>query len=153
MIIKQADLFCGLSPNFIKDLMDIATRSTFTEGENIFRSGDAAEYFYILIQGCVRLHLGQSGRHVYTGCKVGEIFGWSSLIGRPDYTATAECLEPSALLRIDRQRFQRMLEADPTSGLTFFKQLAATLGNRLLQLYDHDSENHSGTHSTKEVGP
>ena len=88
MIIKQADLFHGLSHNFIKDLMAIAARESFNAGEIVFNSGDPAENFYILIQGCVQIRLGQQGPEVYTGNTIGEIFGWSSLIDRPDFSAS-----------------------------------------------------------------
>ncbi len=139
MIIKQADLFHGLSHNFIKDLMAIATRVSFSEGEVVFQSEEPAENFYILIQGCVRIRLGQDGREVYTGSKLGEIFGWSSLIGRKGFTASAVCSAPTSLLRIDRRQFQKILEKDHFSSLKFFQQLAKVLGNRLIQLYDRDA--------------
>ena len=138
MILKQADLFQGLSHHFIRDLMSIANRVSYSEGEVVFCSGDAAEHFYILIQGCIRLHLGQDGREVYTGSELGEIFGWSSLIGRKDFTASAACLAPTTLLKIDRRQFANILERDLSSGLLFFKQLAKVLGNRLIQLYGHE---------------
>jgi CRP-like cAMP-binding protein len=140
MIIKQADLFHGLSHNFIKDLMTIATRVSFSEGEVVFRSGEPAEHFYILIQGCVKIRLGQDGRDVYTGEKLGEIFGWSSLIGRKDFTASAVCSAPTSLLRVDRRQFQNILEKDLFSSLMFFQQLAKVLGNRLIQLYGRDTQ-------------
>jgi len=140
MIIKQADLFHGLSHNFIKDLMAIAVRASFTEGDIVFRSGEPAEHFYILIQGCVQIRLGQGGLEVYTGSTLGEIFGWSSLIGRKDFSASAVCLEPTSLLKIDRRQFQAILEKDPFSSLMFFQQLAKVLGNRLIQLYGRKEE-------------
>lgn len=141
MIIKQADLFCGLNHNFIKDLMAIASRTSCNQGDIIFDSGSPAAHFYILIQGCVRLRLGHAGREVFTSCRIGEIFGWSSLIGRYAYSASAECIEPATLLKIDRQQFQSILEKDLASGLLFFKQLAAALGSRLIQLYERETEN------------
>jgi CRP-like cAMP-binding protein len=139
MILKQADLFQGLSHHFIKDLMSIANRVSYSEGEVVFLSGDAAEHFYILIQGCIRLRLGQGGREVYTGSTLGEIFGWSSLIGRKDFTASAACSAPTTLLKIDRRQFAVILERDLSSSLLFFKQLAKVLGNRLIQLYGRET--------------
>lgn len=140
MIIKQADLFRGLSHNFIRDLMAIAARVSFSAGKVVFNSGEPAEHFYILIQGCVKIRLGQGGRVVYTGSKLGEIFGWSSLIGREDYTASAVCAAPTSLLRVDRRQFHHILEKDHFSSLMFFQQLAKVLGNRLIQLYGRDAK-------------
>jgi len=140
MILKQADLFYGLNHNFIKDLIAIAARRSCVKGDIIFRSDEPATHFYILIQGCVRLRLGDAGREVFTSCRIGEIFGWSSLIGRQTYSASAECFETATLLKIDRQQFQSILEKDLFSGLLFFKQLAAALGSRLIHLYEREKE-------------
>ena len=149
MIIKQADLFYGLSHNFIKDLMAIASTVSYNEGVIVFNSGDPAAYFYILIQGCVQIRLGQEGPEVYTGNTIGEIFGWSSLIDRPDYSASAVCLEPTSLLRIDRRQFKAVLAKDHYSSLLFFKQLARVLGNRLIQLYDMKEQQESSVTERK----
>ena len=140
MIIKQADLFHGLSHNFIKDLMAIATQVSFSEGEIVFHFAEPADHFYILIQGCVEIRLGQGGREVYTGSKLGELFGWSSLIGRKKFTASAVCTAPTSLLKVERRQFQHILEKDHFSSLMFFQQLARVLGNRLIQLYARDAE-------------
>jgi CRP-like cAMP-binding protein len=150
MIIKQADLFYGLNHNFIKDLMAIASRTSCVKGDVIFRSNEPATHFYILIQGCVRLRLDHAGREVFTSCRIGEIFGWSSLIGRQSYSASAECMETAALLKIDRQQFQTILEKDLFSGLLFFKQLAAALGGRLIQLYERETQTAPAASSPSE---
>ncbi|MGD8762853.1 MAG: hypothetical protein PVG87_11145, partial [Desulfobacteraceae bacterium] len=61
--------------------------------------------------------------------------GWSSLIGRDVYSASAECLESTNLLRFDRERFLMILEDNSINQAILFKRLAEMLGNRLLELY------------------
>ncbi|MEJ2728398.1 MAG: hypothetical protein P8185_07800 [Deltaproteobacteria bacterium] len=51
------------------------------------------------------------------------------------YSASAECLEPTKLLKTGSDELSRILEADAENGMIFFKQLAASLGNRLLKTY------------------
>ena len=65
----------------------------------------------------------------------GEAFGWSSLIGRDVYSASAECIEPTKLLQTDSKKLMQVMEKDPANGIIFVKHLAATLGNRLLESY------------------
>ena len=72
---------------------------------------------------------------VYDVGQNGEAFGWSSLIGRDVYSASAECVEPTKLLVADRTRLNQVLEDDPANGIIFMKHLAATLGNRLIESY------------------
>ena len=57
------------------------------------------------------------------------------LIDRKTYTASAECMTPTKLLRFDQGKILKILEEDPANGLVFFKRLADILGNRLLHSY------------------
>ncbi len=66
----------------------------------------------------------------------GEVFGWSSLVGRPSYSASAECMNPTKLLRFDKNRLQAVIEKDAASSATLFENLAAILGERLLRSYE-----------------
>ena len=59
----------------------------------------------------------------------------SSIIGRDMYSASAQCVEPTNLLRFDRQAFLNILENNAVNEAILFKRLAEMLGNRLLELY------------------
>jgi CRP-like cAMP-binding protein len=135
MYINQSKLFMGTSMDFVKKFMDISQMTSHDQGEILFRENDPARYFFILLSGCVKLSIGAAGQMVYKASRVGEAFGWSSLIGGAEYSASAECIEPTKLLKTDSEKFSAVLENDPDSGVIFFKQLAATLGNRLLESY------------------
>ena len=135
MYIQQADLFWGMNRNFVKAVMDMAEKETFQKGDILFREGDPATYFYILIKGRVKLIIGEDGPVVYTVDHAGEAFGWSSLIDRDVYSASAECTEVTTLQKIDAKTFHKTLEKETTNGLIFFKRLAGLIGNRLLWSY------------------
>ncbi len=135
MHIDQGDLLQGMSMIFVKEFMDIAVKESCDEGNFLFREGEPANYFYTLIKGCVKLSIGESGHKVYIVSKAGEAFGWSSLVGRDALTASAECVEPTVVLKIDREMLRKLLESHPENGLIFYKKLAEILGNRLLQSY------------------
>jgi CRP-like cAMP-binding protein len=94
-----------------------------------------AGYFYVLIIGFVEITLGEAGHTVYTVDRPGEVFGWSSLVGRERYSASAQCKGATTGLRIDVGKLNQALEKDPYAGMMFFKRLARTLGNRLIQTY------------------
>ena len=135
MFIRQSDLLLGTSMDFVKKIMDISRMISHAQGDVLFRENDAARYFYILLNGRVKLSVGEGGRVVYDVGKNGEAFGWSSLIGREVYLASAECVEPTKLLITDRKKLNQILEDDPANGIIFLKHLAATLGNRLIETY------------------
>jgi CRP-like cAMP-binding protein len=135
MYVNQSELFMGTSMDFVKKFMDISQMTSHAKGEILFRENDPARSFYILLSGCVKLSVGKPGQVVYEACRVGEAFGWSSLIGGDEYSASAKCIEPTKLLKTDNEKFKRILDQDPFNGVIFFKQLASTLGHRLLESY------------------
>ena len=135
MYIKQSELFTGTSMDFVKKFMDISELSSHNKGEVLFKENDPAKYFFILLNGCVKLSVGKPERVVYSAKINGEAFGWSSLIRGDVYSASAECLESTKLLKTDRDKLSRILEEDAENAMIFFKQLSATLGKRLLETY------------------
>jgi CRP-like cAMP-binding protein len=135
MYIKQSELFRGTSMDFVKKFMDICEMSSHKKGEVLFRENDPARFFFILLNGRVKLSVGELQQVVYNAERNGEAFGWSSLIGGDVYSASAECLLPTKLLKTASNKLCRILEEDTDNGIIFFKQLAATLGNRLLETY------------------
>ena len=139
MYLKQKDIFWAMSKDFVKEIMNISTTESFETGELLFREGDPANQFYVLLKGRVKLSLGETGQVVHVVSNAGEAFGWSSLINRDAYSATAECLSPTRLIKLEKEALQKVLEENPASGLIFFKRLARILGNRLLQSYAMNS--------------
>ena len=135
MYLKQKDIFWEMSRDFVKEIMEIAVTETRKEGEWLFREGDPANAFYILLKGRVKLRLGETGHIVYIVSNAGEAFGWSSLIGRESFSASAECMAESKLLNWDKDKLQKIIEKDPANSVLLYKRLAELLGNRLMQSY------------------
>lgn len=136
MYFKQVDILSGLDKGFIKKMMDIATKSTFQAGAFLFKQGDPADHFYILIKGHIKLSFGEGGQTVHTINHGGEAFGWSSLTGSDNYTASAQCIEPVSLMMFHRDNLQPLLADEPAHAFKFYKNLSLTLGNRLIRSYD-----------------
>ncbi len=135
MYIKQKELFAGLRKGFVKEILDLTERKTYRKGDIIFREGNHAGRFHILLRGRVRLTVGEVGQAAFTVNHAGEAFGWSSLLGRSTYAATALCEEETTLFRIDRVKLNLVLEKDPASGIVLLRRLAQVLGHRLHEAY------------------
>lgn len=133
--IDQGDLIWGMPHLFVKAFMDITTKKSYEKGQIIFSEGEEAAFFYTLIQGSVKLSIGETGREVYIVNQTGEVFGWSSLMERGLYTTSAECLEPTSLLLIEKEKLESLLNDNPANGMIFYKNLSQTLGDRLLKSY------------------
>jgi CRP-like cAMP-binding protein len=136
MYMKQSDLLKGLSRDFVKEVMEVAEKETHEGGYILFKEGDRAKQIYILIKGRVSLTMGETSHTVYTVDHPGEVFGWSSLVGRKGFSTTAECKESTKLLKISVQKLEKLFEKDQTNEIIFLRQLAAGLGSRLIQSYE-----------------
>jgi CRP-like cAMP-binding protein len=135
MYIKMSDFFMGMGKQFTVEVLDIAEKLLQNEGDILFREGDPAKHFFVLLKGRVKLSLGKTGPVVYMVRHPGEIIGWSGLIGRNHYSASGECMEETNLLKFDRDDFLEILKKYPQNEALLFKRLAEMLGNRLLELY------------------
>ena len=136
MYLKQADLFWGMSQSVIQAITAKAVKEAFKPGEVIFSADDAADSFYVLIKGKVRMELLGSGRSVYSSDTVGEIFGWSALIRGGTYLASVLAETETLALRFNCHTVSQILEQDADSAAVFYKQLASAVGSRLLSAYD-----------------
>lgn len=149
MIIQRAELFKDLGPEITNEISKIMIEESYEPGKLIFEAGTPAQFFYILTEGRVRLHIGTKAEISYTVNIPGEAFGWTGLVDRPAYTATAECVLPSKIVKIEKERLARIFEKDTAAGMAFYKRLAGAVVQRLIYNY----ENFLSAGDLKEVTP
>lgn len=135
MFIKEIDLFEGMSQGFIDEIAQIMVEESYNKGSLIFKAGDPAQNFYVLEEGEVRLSIGKEGHITYTLTSPGDSFGWSSLVDRDAYTASAECTFPCKVIKIEEEKLRKVFDKHRASGLMFYKRLARTIGERLISNY------------------
>lgn len=138
MFIKQSDLLWGLDNLFIKNFISSAMKKTHPKGYKLFSAGDAADFFYILLKGSIRLSVGEEDKTTYLVEHAGEAFGWSGLVDMEKYSATAECLEESMVMIFAKEFVREVTDNDPVNGMRFYRRLARMLGNRLIHSYKLD---------------
>ena len=135
MFIREIDLFEGMSQRFIDEVAKIMVEESYGEGFFLFKEGDPADSFYVLEEGNIRLAIGEEGHITYTLNAPGDSFGWSSLVDRDVYTTSAQCTQPTKVIKIEKGKLQRMFDKHRFSGLMFYKRLARTIGDRLINNY------------------
>ena len=155
---ESAYLFQGLSDETGKKILAIEREVSCAPGDILFRENEAALNFYILNEGRIRLSVGSGQLLAYVASSVGDIIGWSSLVDNGTYTASAECLSPTKLLRIEKHQLDQVLREDPVSGMIFFKHLAALVGHRLVRSYRatlsvHGNRSEAGDKGIEARGP
>jgi CRP-like cAMP-binding protein len=132
--LKKAELFGALSESQLNILLSHSSVETFPEGKTIFRQGDEANHFYILIEGTINLSVKTEGKFDFLSSKVekeGAAFGIPSLIEPFRYNVTATCLKPCEVLVIDARLVEMDMEHDPKMGMEIMKKLVFIYFNRL----------------------
>ncbi len=135
MIIREADLFHGMSEEVVDELIKVMTVESYQAGDVVFKEGDPADSFYIIEKGALNLNVAAAGGVMHVAKRPGEAVGWSSLAGREVYSASVECIEPTRLIRINKDKLDVVLRRYPASGLLFYKRLAGVIGERLIQCH------------------
>ena len=135
MFIEKSFLFEGMKKELMDAVSEACRRQAFDEGQWVFREGEPADYLYILEGGRVRLMLGARGGLAKTVRTPGDVFGWSSVIGPAVYTASAQCLTATRVMRIGGGQMNRLLEQDAEQGLEFYRRLSGLIRRRLLDSY------------------
>ncbi len=91
---------------------------------------------YVLIKGRVKLTIGdEDNLVVYVAQDPGQVIGWSTILERDVYSASAECPETTVMMKLEKNSFLQKLQEVPESGALLYKRIARTLGDRLLALY------------------
>jgi len=116
-------------------ILESAREESYAQRDFIFRQGEPAGHFFVLVEGRVRLSLGHEQLLAYLVSEPGDLLGWSSLVEYETYSASAECLVPVKVLKIEKRRLDEILQQDPAGGMVVYKNLAAVIGRRLVNSY------------------
>lgn len=136
MFLQEVELFKGLPQAVLGEIAAASEEFGLAKGEFALRAGQPADFLYVLKQGRARVTIGEKAHIHFLSCDPGDIFGWPSLVDRPVYTASVECLEDCRFLRVPKAELSRILARDPSSQAAFYKRLAAIIGQRLIAAYE-----------------
>ncbi len=93
-------------------------------GETLFREGDKADLFYILLDGSLDIVVG--GEVIETTDR-GSILGEMALIDDSPRSATAIAKSSCRLVGVDRKRFQFLVQQTPNFSIIIMKVLVDRL--------------------------
>ena len=131
--LRKVYLIEPLSDDMIERLSSIATVRSFEDREVVFREGQEAERFYMLLSGKILLEVEASETIMIAlgSIKPGYSFGWSALLPGSVYTACAMCVEPSEVISVPGQSLLRLLEEDHRMGYLVMEGVVRILKRRL----------------------
>jgi CRP/FNR family cyclic AMP-dependent transcriptional regulator len=125
--LKKARLFESLSDDQLGAVFQLGQEKSFGAGEEIFRHGQKAETFYVLLEGSVSLTIkAEVGIDLMAEMleKKGTPFGTASLIEPHVYNVTAKCIQDTKALAMDSAGVQDIMRQDPLVGFQVMTELA-----------------------------
>jgi CRP/FNR family transcriptional regulator, cyclic AMP receptor protein len=127
--LKQVPLFAGLADEDIRELMSLARRRTFRNGEVIFHREDPGQVLYVIKEGKVKICLispdGQEISLVVFG--KGECFGELTILDGLPRSADAVAMEKVECYTLQRSDFHNAIMKNPKIAI----QVMEVLSNRL----------------------
>ena len=131
MILKGSQLFRYLPGHDLAGIASLARVVHLEAGETVFTQGDAGDAFYMVVQGAVRIVRG-STELALLGPREG--FGEMAILDQETRSATAVATEPTTLLRIERDAFDRLIEQNPSVARGIYRTLTQRLRSTLAQV-------------------
>jgi CRP-like cAMP-binding protein len=101
-------------------------------GAAVFHQGDAAAHMYVLVAGIVSiLYKPYDGPQItLTALHVGDVFGWSSVVGNPVYASDAIAITATRALRARGADIRAVCIQHPTTGAQILEKLAVAVAPR-----------------------
>jgi len=131
-MVAEIPLFHGLQPGQMEEIVTSMADQTFERGQPVLSEGEAAEGFFVLVQGRVKIFkLSPDGKeqilHIFGP---GESFGEVPMFAGGHFPANAETIEKSRIFFFPRAAFLDLIQKDPSLAMN----MLAELSQRLRQL-------------------
>lgn len=137
-ILRQSSIFSSLNDDELGELADLAIGRSFQPEEFIFWEEDTPDYFYIIVEGRIKvLKHSSSGREfIIAFFGPGEMFGEVAVFEDKPYPASAQAVAETRVVGIKREDFLSFLAKHPRVALRIINVLGGRLRDAHSRLRD-----------------
>ena len=137
-ILKQSLIFSSLNEDELAELSKLAIERNFKPDEFVFWEGDAPDYFYIVVEGRVKIvKYSSSGKEfIIAFFSPGEMFGEVAVFEGKPYPASAQAVADTKVLAIKKEDFLSFLATRPQVALGIINVLGGRLRDAQSRLKD-----------------
>lgn len=134
-LLNNLYLFKGLTADQLNKVEEIAESKFFSKDDPIFSLGEAADSFFVIQHGTVRLELddegSQANRVEISVLGTGSHFGEMGFLDNEPRSAHATAASNSSIVCIGYAPMKTLLESDQAIALHVYRELARFLCRRL----------------------
>jgi CRP-like cAMP-binding protein len=130
--LSYIPLFQDLDPAQTALLKPLFEQFTCPANTVIFEQGTPATYLYVLIKGEVAIRYKPYDGPTITLTRLhdGDVFGWSAVVGSPDYTSSIVSETQIDAIRIRGSRLLKLFNDAPETGKIVMDRLARVVSSR-----------------------
>jgi toluene monooxygenase system ferredoxin subunit len=125
-ILSSTAFFKGVAPEQLERIALLGRVEIYPQDAAIYTLGQAADDFYVLVDGMVRFTIGLGPRSTHAGqvLRRGEVFGWAALVeSAQKRIATARAITPCTVLAVNGEQLTIMMDEDHTLGYRLVREL------------------------------
>ena len=134
-LLRNTELFVGLSEEEFDKLASICQKRTYQQGEVITTQGEAGDALFLILEGFAEVILptpGDAEDQVIVHLGSGQVIGEMALIDRGTRSATVRAnTNPTVIEVISKDDFERLCEENAHIGYLVMRNLAADLSFKL----------------------
>jgi CRP-like cAMP-binding protein len=110
--LRSIPLFKGLSPAALQELLAHSRAMRYGRHEPVFRIGEPARYFYIVVSGWVKLYREtRDGHEAVLGVSgTRDVFGKTAVLSHGAHSYNAEAVSETTMLLVSKIFIQHMLQ-------------------------------------------
>ena len=124
LLLKSLNIFKDTPENILADLAPLMKEMHYETGVEIFKEGETGDCMYIIEQGNIKIHKGDTTLAIL---KDKEVFGELSLLDADTRSASATTDTDCTLYKIDQEPFYELLDERPEVARGFIKILCQRL--------------------------
>lgn len=127
--LRSVPMISALDGEGIRELLAVCRKLRRGRGARVFRAGEPAETFYVLLAGRVKVFQvsARGDEQVLHHLGPGATFGEAAVLRGGSYPASAEVLEEASLLEVGRSTLLGMITRNPELALGMLGGLSSKL--------------------------
>lgn len=130
--LELLPLFSSVDARHLALLRPLFERVSFCAGVTVVEQGEPADFLYLIEHGLLEIvYKPYDGEPItITHVEAGGLFGWSAVVGSPNYTSSGIAVEDLDVIRVRGSDLRRLCVENPEAGMAILDSLANSVSAR-----------------------
>tara|TARA_R110000772_G_scaffold264038_1_gene384214 strand:+ start:7086 stop:7832 length:747 start_codon:yes stop_codon:yes gene_type:complete len=135
-IVRGQPLFSNLPEGMFERLTENVQPRAYPKGRMIFQRGDPADYFYVVLEGWVKVfrHTPDGDEALLNIFSGGDMFAEAAAFMGAGYPASAEVVDDCRLIALESKRFISTVQEHPNIALSMLASMSRHLHHLIYEV-------------------